>query len=106
MCKRLRIGCALIAAGLLGANAPAHADDNFRCANETVHLGEPEQAVLRKCGPPSEARRVDHDYRTKWGHARVVFDVWTYNRGPYEFTRTLTFEREVLRAIDVGGYGN
>jgi hypothetical protein len=38
-------------------------------------------------------------------YACVVYDLWTYDRGPSEFIRTLIFTRGVLREIEVGGYG-
>jgi hypothetical protein len=106
MRNRLQIACGVIAASSLSLADPAYADDDFQCSNGIVHVGEQQQEVLQKCGPPTEAKRIDRTYRTKWGHARAIFDVWTYNRGPYEFVRVLTFERNILRTIDVGPYGN
>jgi hypothetical protein len=99
------LACALLVGGLLGRSTPARADDGFRCGSELVRLGETGQEVLRKCGPPTDTKRIDQTYRTKSGHARVILDIWTYDRGSCDFVRVLTFEGGALRAIEVGPYG-
>jgi hypothetical protein len=81
--------------------APAFADDGMRCGEWLVAAGMREYEVAAKCGPPTAADRREVSRRCR----TVILDLWTYDRGPRDFIRTLVFEDDVLRYVDVGGYG-
>lgn len=92
--------CALIA---LASSEPAFADDDMRCPNGLVRVGDLQEDALRKCGAPTSVRPGWIRTRRGW---RFVANYWTYDRGPYEFVRVLTIADNYVRAIDSGGYGN
>jgi hypothetical protein len=98
--------CAWMLAALLLVGRAAWADDGLRCGTRLVSSGETEGQVAEKCGPPTEARRRYASGRVRGAFAQVVIDVWTYDLGPLEFIRILTFEDGVLRYVEVGGYGS
>ena len=77
-----------------GATARA---DSLRCGQRIINVGERMGEVLLKCGPPTFRDRFYSD-------ARYV-EEWTYNLGPHDFIRVLTFVDGVLRAIYTGDYG-
>jgi uncharacterized protein DUF2845 len=90
---------------LVSFAAPAFADDGMRCGEWLITVGKHEGEVATKCGAPTAAERHEIDRCYRGVHWHVVIDVWTYDRGPRDFVRTLTFEDDVLGAVDVGGYG-
>ena len=96
------LGLALVAA----AAAPARADDSVRCGEWVVSLGASEGEVWHKCGAPTETY-TDTEYVTGSDGIAVAYtiDRWIYNRGPYEFMRTLSFRGGSLVCVHVGGRG-
>ncbi len=98
----MRVALALFL--LMCASTVARADDTFRCGDNLVSVGENQQAVLAKCGPPSSAERKP----VRWRAARAgcVIESWTYDRGSKELVRVLSFEDGLLEWIDVGDYGH
>lgn len=101
-----RLACAAVAL-LSFAASTALADDGLRCGVRLVTVGEFEAAVAAKCGPPGQASRHVESWCDD-GYAsctHIVVDLWTYDRGPSEFVRTLRFENMVLRHVFVGDYG-
>jgi hypothetical protein len=96
---------ALIVLFLLVGGA-ARADDGLRCGAHLVSAGEHENDVIAKCGPPTRAVREQQRRRQRGQTLSCAVDVWTYDLGPHDFVRTLTFEDDVLRQVDVGGYGH
>jgi hypothetical protein len=86
----------------LGSTARA---DVLQCGNRLVQLGETTGEVELKCGDPAfrdrrtEARGANDQLST------VTIETWTYNLGPHDFIRTLTFVDTRLRNIETGGYG-
>jgi hypothetical protein len=83
----------------------ARADDGLRCGEWLVSVGATQTEALKKCGPPSQARRRVERYRTRYGTRQALIEEWTYDRGPGEFIRTLTFEDQILKRVDTGEYG-
>lgn len=77
----------------------ASADDTFRCGNRLIEPGMTQAEVLQLCGEPSERSVEVQDVRS--GN-RVVGKTqvqrWTYSS--YAATRVLTFDKDVLRAIE------
>jgi hypothetical protein len=99
----------------------------FRCGTSVISVGDTKSRVLRKCGEPDfidswDEVRILKDYSSTfrpdprtlpYGHDRepllikeyVTIEVWTYNIGPASFIRYLTFEKGILREINVGARG-
>ena len=97
---------ALVVSLVLGSvPAVARADDGLRCGQWLVTAGAREPEVAQKCGAPTFAATHQRCHDTRYGRACVPVDLWTYDRGPYEFVRTLEFEWDVLQRVHVGNYG-
>ena len=95
-----------LAAGLvLLGSAAARADDGLRCGEWLVTAGAGEAAVAAKCGAPTHAATQHRRWRVRGALLRCTIDLWTYDRGPYEFVRTLTFADGILQVVSVGDYG-
>ena len=86
----------------VGARA---ADDGLRCGQWVISAGAREPEVADKCGPPTFAATQQRCWDGDYGLTCVPVDLWTYDRGPYEFVRTLEFEQGVLQRVHVGNYG-
>ena len=112
----------LVAFGIaLGAGDAAA--DGMRCNNRLVSKGDSTYLVRSRCGEPNDAtRRVET--RTERRRVRVpcgpggvlcdrveevstdvVIDEWTYDFGPQQFVRYLTFVDGKLFHTATGGYG-
>ena len=92
---------------LLLASRVAAADDSMRCRGGVVAAGDREARVQERCGAPTRAESHEQTSTVIRGVVRhVTVDIWTYDRGPNELVRVLTFEDGVLKTIDVGGYGS
>jgi len=63
MTNAVRLGAALLMSQVLWAPAVL-ADDNFRCGDQLVMVGDTAASLLEKCGEPS-FRELDH-----WIYAR------------------------------------
>jgi hypothetical protein len=83
----------------------AFADDGLRCGQRLVSGGELEDSVAAKCGAPTRATRYVESCDDSSACNFVVVDLWTYDRGPTEFVRTLRFENAILCHVFVGDYG-
>jgi Protein of unknown function (DUF2845) len=87
----------------------------LRCGNRLVSLGEPQTAILYKCGEPDTTeRRVTYralSDKDSFGVVRslvyipVVIEVWVYNFGPRRFMQEFSFEDGRLIYIQSLGYG-
>jgi len=111
--KRILTTLAALLVGLvlLGHIRPALAASSLRCGARLVGEGQTIDDVYARCGEPTE-RTVSTAFVT----VRVSCDVsvtravpvenWTYNLGPKQFVRLLTFRDGRLIAIDEGSYGN
>jgi len=101
----------LVGLVLLSPAYPALAASSLRCGARLVGEGQTIDDVYDRCGEPTE-RTVSTEFVT----VRVSCDVsvtravpvenWTYDRGPKQFVRYLTFRDGTLVAIDEGSYGN
>jgi hypothetical protein len=101
----------LVGLVLLSPAYPALAASSWRCGSRLVGEGETIDDVYERCGEPTD-RTVSMEFVT----VRVSCDVsvtravpvenWTYDRGPKQFVRYLTFRDGTLVAIDEGSYGN
>ncbi|HEX9104281.1 MAG TPA: DUF2845 domain-containing protein [Polyangia bacterium] len=87
------------------APAAARADDGLRCGQWLVSTGAREAEVADKCGPPTSVTADRRCFATRHGVRCLSVDVWTYDRGPTEFVRTLELEYGVLVRVSVGDYG-
>ena len=103
---------ALLAAALF-APSPVFAwpvGASFRCGSRLVGPGQTVDDVHALCGTPTE-RAVTTELVTFRVAPDVtvtrpeVVDVWTYDRGPQQFVRLLTFRNGVLVDVDEGSYG-
>jgi hypothetical protein len=78
-------------------------DDSFRCGVHLVNVGDSEEAVVEKCGRPTKSIRKT----ARWQDFTTTVDQWTYDLGPTQFARILTFDVTAnrLMTIVLGGYG-
>jgi hypothetical protein len=83
----------------------AFADDGLRCGDRLVSVGDTQSDVAARCGQPSRAETRHEQSYTRSGTLHGTVDIWTYDRGPGDFVRTLTFRQGVLRHVAVGEYG-
>lgn len=108
---RRSLAAALLGLALLCASpGPAAAASNLRCGSRLVSDGDPMDEVYRLCGQPT-FRTTSTEYvsfETGAGVVvtrAVVIETWTYNRGPREFLRYLTFRDGRLVHVTEGSYG-
>ncbi len=97
---------ALALAAVVCLPSPALADDGMRCGQWLVSVGDDELTVAQKCGEPTRAATRPVRRCTRYGCFSAVYTVWTYDRGPYEFVRTLWFANHTLVDVSVGDYGH
>lgn len=94
----------VVALGIAKA-APAVAwEDAFRCGVGLVNVGDSEQTVIDKCGPPTKSTRKTIRRRG----VTTVLDEWTYDFGSTQFVRVLTFNGTLDRLLSIitrGDYG-
>ena len=81
-----------------GGAAASRLDDvpSFRCAGETISVGDRRYSVIEACGAP--------DKITVSGGGTV--EKWVYNFGPTQFIHYVTFVRGRLSRIQAGEYGS
>ena len=108
----------IIASLIFAAPISATARDNFRCSGRIIEAGQTQDYVLKKCGQPSyidkKSEKFAADFRHRYpenqeGYNYIIrenrIEVWTYNRGPSQFVRYLTFRNGKLTDISTGDYG-
>ena len=94
------VACLVWAPAVLGA---------MRCGNHLVVEGDSKFDVLMRCGPPSftevPAYRASERHRLDRieTYARFI-EVWYYDCGYGQLSKSLVFEGEELRAIRSGIY--
>jgi hypothetical protein len=105
---------------LLGA--PVRADDGFRCTTgRLASVGDRLVEVRQRCGEPDFADRRMEQRRQRfkvrkwmgdhWAEVSderivdVIIEEWTYDLGPQQFVRYLTFEDGRLTNVNTGDYG-
>jgi hypothetical protein len=91
-------------------DAPAYAGSSLRCGNRLVSDGAPIDEVFRRCGEPTFRSFSTEfvSFETPSGVVvtrEVPVETWTYNRGPREFVRYLTFRNGHLVRVVEGDYG-
>jgi hypothetical protein len=119
-----RFGLLLSALGAFGPVATAYAD-GMRCGTRLVSDGDSLYEVRERCGDPEAARQrtelrtvrqyIDGPCFQDRGVLRcgqvvervieVVIDEWTYDFGPHQLIRHLTFEQGRLLRVGTGSYG-
>jgi hypothetical protein len=90
----------------------------FRCGGRIIDVGNTRDYVLHQCGEPSNkeerTERLATNFRTRYpedleGYNYILnenrIEVWTYNLGPTQFIRYLTFRNGKLIKIKTGDYG-
>ena len=95
---------ALVAAVVLALAAPAAAD-GMRCKGGLIESGALMATVQSKCGAPTATAHSESVGVRRGLVIRTVTDVWTYDTGPSNFIRILTFVDGVLSTIELGDYG-
>lgn len=116
MLVRLLALLALTSAALLPP-VPARADDNLRCGNRLVSVGDGKDKVIALCGEPTsvsfEGLRGGYRY-PYWpydysyigpAYIELPVELWTYNLGSHKLLRKLRFVGDELVEIWTDGYG-
>ena len=82
--------------------------DGFYCGSRLVKQGDSDAAVLAKCGEPdSRAPVVETQCLAPgWCQTVQVGERWTYDFGPQQFMRHLTFRNQRLYRVEAGEYGH
>lgn len=109
------------------AQSVVHADgDGMRCGTKLVSSGDSLLQVQDRCGAPdASAQRTELRIVRSWisvpcfkesnvircgqwveQAVTIVIDDWTYDFGPSNLIRFLTFEQGKLQRVATGGYGN
>lgn len=103
---------------MLLAAGTAAGEDNLRCGNRLVSVGDGKDRVRSLCGEPSDVTfagtvgrrgypgsgQYDYSY---FGPAWVEMpvEIWTYNFGSHKLLRKLRFVGDDLVEISTAGYG-
>jgi len=106
---------AAAAAWLTLATADARAD-GMRCGSKLIRDGDTRDAVLAKCGEPTDVQRrtilrrpyFDFEGRIVYygdGLVEVPVEIWTYNLGPYRLMRRIRLVDGLVEDIETLGYG-
>jgi len=102
-------GALLVAA--FAAASPALGAGSWRCGARLVGTGQSPSDVYARCGEPTD-RAIATEFvtvRLRSGieiTRAVLVERWTYDRGPRQLVRYLTFHDGRLAHIDEGGYGH
>jgi hypothetical protein len=83
---------------------------SFRCGARLVAPGQTVDDVYALCGDPTARAATTELVTFRVGPdvavtRPVLVDVWTYDRGPQQFIRFLTFRDGILVDVDEGSYG-
>jgi len=114
-------GIVLAALLLTGLPAEVCADRNLRCGNRIVSVGDPQNEILERCGPPDDRHQWE-EARNGWvsrlfdpetesyraprlTEGPIVMERWTYDFGPHMFIRHLLFENGTLIEIETAEKG-
>lgn len=81
-----------------------------RCDQETLQTGLSQYEIMQRCGEPffRDSRREERLTTVEHGIGRLLdlrVDEWTYNFGPSQFLRILTFENGQLVNVRTGDRG-
>ena len=83
------------------------AASDFRCGSILIVPGDNTTKVSEACGAPQSIRKSIVRIPRKGSRYQyeIHFEVWSYDRGPYEFVRSLTFREGILERVEEGTYG-
>ena len=105
----VRVSGGLLLAALVTAS-PARSASSWRCGARLIGTGQSPSDVYALCGEPTD-RAVSTEFvtvRLQRGievTRTVLVERWTYDRGPRQLVRCLTFHDGRLVDIDEGRYG-
>jgi hypothetical protein len=102
---RIGLGIMVIALTVAGARTASASSASFYCGDRIVDSGQTTAEVAGRCGAPSFVEHRDEVRGTVDAPRTVAVDSWTYDRGPGQLVRILTFVDGTLRRIESGGYG-
>ena len=108
--RRRNLWPVLLVLVLVSRAVPAVAASSWHCGSRLVGTGQSVDDVYDLCGEPA-GRTASTEFITR--HLPCGVDVtravlvesWTYNLGPKQFVRYLTFRDGTLVQIDEGSYG-
>jgi hypothetical protein len=112
---RIALALVFLCAALMPATVLA---SGIRCQNQLASEGASLLEVLHKCGPPAaKVQRLEYDEvkvkekgeQAELSRAKTVtrtIDEWTYNLGPHDFIRVVTFVDGRLVEVESLGYGH
>ncbi len=91
---------------LLSALSPLAVADILRCGSSLIQVGDPQEAVLRKCGEPQSTRTVSEPVWIRAADGTLYqtgveqWELWRYNRGPRQFPAILKIADGLVRSIE------
>jgi hypothetical protein len=91
---------------LLLVGSTAQADDSMRCGPDLVWLGWTQSRIQSVCGNPTYSERREINGRRRAQQTHQIIDIWTYDRGPSEFVRSVVFTDGTATGFGVGDYGS
>ena len=88
-----------------GSDAPGPA-----CGDRIISVGDTKADILIKCGEPFYKSSHEEELKERFDDASsrkviVTVEEWTYNFGPQQFMRVITFRNGTVVDIRTGGYG-
>ena len=103
---------------LFVAPFPVNAAASFRCGGRIIDVGQSRDFVFHKCGQPTNieerTERLATNFIQRYPENHEMYnytinenqiEVWTYNLGPTQFVRYLTFKNGKLVDMKTGDYG-
>lgn len=80
------------------------------CADRVISVGDTKTDILIKCGEPFYKSSHQEDLKERFDDSSsrkviVAVEEWTYNFGPQQFLRVITFRNGTVVDIRTGGYG-
>ena len=108
--SRRAVAASIAVVAVLSVGPSTAEAGSFRCGRRLVALGDSAGYVLSRCGAPLYASTSTEIASVLLApgeeFSRIVpVEVWTYDRGPHEFVRYLTFRDGVLEDIQATTYG-
>ena len=80
------------------------------CGDRIISVGDTKTDILIKCGEPFYKSSHQEDLKERFDDSSsrkviVAVEEWTYNFGPQQFLRVITFRNGTVVDIRTGGYG-
>lgn len=78
--------------------------DNFRCGRKVVRVGDSEESVLQRCGPPRHKDRGTAEVWLEGQHEtrQVRVERWYYKNGERRLERIVLLYQEHVVGIEIG----